>query len=91
MARYTLRKLDPQARGSSKYNSADDFNTFRDLWYAIRNRKDIWYGGANFGLGNTFHVLNDDGDILFTNEEAYMAIEKRIPATLSALVEYRNS
>lgn len=63
MAKYQLRKIDPQSRGENRYSSCDDFSSFSLLRDTINKRDDIWYGGG-------FDVLDAENNILFDKESA---------------------
>ncbi|ECC1675617.1 hypothetical protein FNX24_21690 [Salmonella enterica] len=61
MAKYELRKIDPQSRCGNKYEDSAIFNNFDDLRHEINTRQDLWRGEG-------FNVLNADGEIIFNRD-----------------------
>lgn len=63
MAKYQLRKIDPQSRCETRYSSCDEFSSFSSLRDDINKRDDIWYGGG-------FEVLDAENKIIFDKQSA---------------------
>lgn len=68
MAKYKLRKIDPESRSQYRYSSCDEFSSFASLRDAINKRDDIWYGGG-------FDVLDAENKIIFDKQSSYYCLE----------------
>ncbi|WP_330983598.1 MULTISPECIES: hypothetical protein [Enterobacterales] len=84
MSKYQLRRIDPMTRCENKYIDCVDFDSFSDLRDEMNTRRDPWIAAG-------FDVLNADGEIIFSKDDAYHCrLYFGSKYTLKQIIEYRS-